>query len=196
MTGSKNLKYELLLFIGLAFGSACSVVFTPLPPRANSSPSVSPTPFVSPTPTAESPSLDRTPVASSALTNSSSSNQLVCMDVYITVSHTSKGDYLQICTDSEKYEVGPLAKGAYAMGPNGNFFVYCTNNGYVYAARVGATNLSSIGNVKDFSIIRRGVAPQLEFKFFGDNPYRVQIRELIMNQNKTLALPSYITSSN
>ncbi|GEM_PF-3028919 len=126
----------------------------------------------------------------------SSSPQLLCTDVYITANHTPNGDYLQICANTQKYEIGPVEKGAYAVGPNKKFFVYATNSGNVYAARIGDTKLTLIGNVKDFSIIRRGEAPQYEFEFLGDNPYTVQIRDLILKQNKTLPVPHYITASN
>ena len=98
-----------------------------------------------------------------------------------------------MCTSGAQYEVGPLEKGGYAMGQNGNFFVYATNRGSVYAARVGNANLTLIGSVKDFSIIRRGEAPQYEFEFFGDNPYTVQIKELILKQNETISIPHFIT---
>jgi len=114
-------------------------------------------------------------------------------DVSITISTTSKGDFLQINADSNPYKIGPVEKGAYALGPNSKFFVYCTNSGIVYAAHIGDTNLTKIGSVKDLSAIIQGEAPQVDFQFFGDNPYTVQIHDSLFNQNETLSIPSYIT---
>lgn len=137
-----------------------------------------------------------TPVVSSVSTNTPSADQLPNIDVSITVNDTSQGNYLQIRFDGKQYEIGPLEKGAYAIGPNKKFFVYCSNSGVVYAARFGEPNLTPIGDVKNFSIIVRGEAPQLEFEFLGNHPYQVQIRELLQKQDKTLPIPRYITAPN
>jgi hypothetical protein len=137
-----------------------------------------------------------TPAISTDLTNTPSSDQSLCDDISIEVKDTSKGNMLQICADGKTYEIGPLEKGKYAIGPNKKFFVYCTNSGDVYASRFGTPTLDLIGDVKDFSIIVRGEAPEIEFEFFGDHPYTVQVNELILKQNKTLSIPRYITTPN
>ena len=124
------------------------------------------------------------------------SGNALCTASSISLEDTTSGNFLHLCANGQEYQIGPLENGAYAMGPNGKFFIYCTNSGIVYAARVGDTNLTSIGKVKDFSIIKRGEAPQYQFVFLGDNPYSVQIVELILGQNKTVPIPSYITASN
>jgi Tol biopolymer transport system component len=137
-----------------------------------------------------------TPEVSIDLTDTPSLDQSLCDDVSIEVKDTSKGNILQICADGETYEIGPLERGVYAIGPNKKFFVYCTNSGDVYASRFGTPTLDLVGDVKDFSIIVRGEAPQVEFEFFGEHPYTVQISEMIMKQNKTLSIPRYITTPN
>jgi hypothetical protein len=117
-------------------------------------------------------------------------------DVSITLEKTLQGNMLHIQVADQQYEIGPLEGGIYAIGPNKKFFVYATNSGNVYAARIGDKNLILVGDVKDFSIIRRGEAPQYDLEFFGDNPYTVQIRELILKQDKTLSIPHYISAEN
>ena len=119
-----------------------------------------------------------------------------CFDVSITVRDTSKGDYLQVCAEGQEYEVGPLEKGAYAIGPNKKFFIYATNSGMVYAARIGDTRLTLLGDVKEFTIIRQGKIPSFDFKFLGDHPYTVQIFELLYNQNEIFPIPRRISAPN
>jgi len=126
-------------------------------------------------------------------TSTPSSTQVPTSGVSITINDTPKGEFLQITAMGNAYEIGPLEKGAYAIGPNSKFLVYCTNSGIVYAARIGDTNLTKIGSVKDLSAIVQGEAPQVDFQFFGDNPYTVQIHDSLFNQNETLSIPSYIT---
>ena len=94
------------------------------------------------------------------------------------------------------YEIGPLEKGGYALGPNDKFLVYASNSGIVYAARIGDRKLNKIGDVKDFTIIVRGEAPEYEFEFYGDHPYTVQVLELIFLQKKTIPIPRFITTPN
>ena len=119
-----------------------------------------------------------------------------CTEVTIKVRDTSKGDYLQICTDGKEYEVGPLEKGGYAIGPNKMFFVYASNSGTVYAAHIGDTRLTVLGDVKDFLFIKRDRTPQFEFQFFGDHPYTVEVHETVFNQKKLLPVPRRISAPN
>ncbi len=118
----------------------------------------------------------------------------VCIDSTIHIEDTASGDFLYTCSGGLEYKFGPLEKGGYAMGPNGKFFVYATNSGYVYAARLDDTNLTSIGKVKDFVIIKRGEAPEYRFEFRGTNPYSVEIFEMIMKEGKTISIPRQITA--
>ncbi len=117
-----------------------------------------------------------------------------CADVSITVKDTSKGDYLEICADGRTYEMGPLEKGDYAIGPNKKFFVYVTNSGIAYAARIGDTRLTLLGDLKEFTFIKVRKNPSYDFKFFGDHPYTVQIFELQYTQNKVFSIPRRISN--
>jgi len=119
-----------------------------------------------------------------------------CTEVTITVRDTNKGDYLQICTNGKEYEVGPLEKGGYAVGPNQTFFVYVSNSGTVYAARIGDTRLTVLGDVKDFLFVKRDKTPQFEFQFFGDQTYTVEVHETVFNQKKLLPIPRRISAPN
>ncbi|MBL0347102.1 formylglycine-generating enzyme family protein [Candidatus Villigracilis affinis] len=114
-------------------------------------------------------------------------------DVIITEKDTPKGIYLEVCANGSTSEIGPLAKGAFAVGPNKKFFVYCANNGLVYAVKVGDTRLQPIGDVKDFSAIIRDDVPVFEIEFMGEGPYKVTIREVKYKQNSTFSIPRSIS---
>jgi hypothetical protein len=103
--------------------------------------------------------------------------------------------FLKVHAPGQDYQIGPLEKGGYAVGPNSKFLVYCSNSGTVYAARIGFTALRRIGSVKSFSIIQRNEAPRYEFEFLGGNPYTVRIHELILQQSQTVSIPPDISSS-
>ncbi|MBI3173534.1 MAG: DPP IV N-terminal domain-containing protein [Chloroflexi bacterium] len=118
----------------------------------------------------------------------------VCTDSTIHIEDTTSGDFLYTCFGGQEYKFGPLEKGGYAMGPNGKFFVYATNSGYVYAARLDDMNLTPIGKVKDFVIIKRGEAPEYRFEFRGTNPYSVEIFEMVMKESRTISIPRRITA--
>ena len=161
-----------------------SAVWQPLPKSAGATPVA----------TIEFPIiLSVTPSISSMVTDTPSSTSVSTSDVSITIKNTSKGDLLQINADGNTDIIGPVEKGSYALGPNSKFLVYCTNSGIVYAARIGDTNLTKIGSVKDLAAIIQGEAPQVDFQFFGNNPYTVQIHDSLFNQDETLSIPSYIT---
>lgn len=119
---------------------------------------------------------------------------IACTGSTIHIEDTASGDFLYTCYGGWEYKFGPLEKGGYAMGPNGKFFVYATNSGYVYAARLDDTSLTPIGKVKDFVIIKRGEAPQYRFEFRGTNPYSVEIFEMIMKESRTISIPRRITA--
>lgn len=114
--------------------------------------------------------------------------------VVITARDTSKGDYLQICAGDEQYEIGPVAKGAFAVSPSGRFFVYCANNGIVYAALVGDLTLHVIGSVKDFAAIQRGDVPQFAIEFDDGDPSKVTIREVAYHQSQVISIPRSISA--
>jgi hypothetical protein len=116
--------------------------------------------------------------------------------VTVEVENTAKGDYLNISrsTDNLKYRLGPIASGAYVIGLNDNFLIYCTNDGYVYAAKFGAEYLTLIGDVGNFSAMQRNVPPDLQLVIFmNNNRYKVDIREGRFSQNEILVIPAKFT---
>jgi hypothetical protein len=119
-----------------------------------------------------------------------------CTDLTLKIRDTNKGDYLQLCSNGNEYEIGPLEKGGYAIGPNKMFFVYASNSGTVYAARVGDTRLTVLGDVKDFLFVLRDRTPQFEFQFLGEHPYTVEVHEMIFDQKKLLPVPRRISAPN
>ena len=114
--------------------------------------------------------------------------------VVITARDTPKGDYLQICSHGEQYEIGPVAKGAFAVSPTEKFFVYCANNGIVYAARVGEVTLQVVGSVKNFSAIQRGDVPRFAIDFSKEDPSKVTIQELSYHQSQVISIPKGISA--
>lgn len=116
--------------------------------------------------------------------------------VTVTIDNTSKGDYLNIfrTTDSLRYRVGPLEHGGYAIGPNDNFLVYCTNSGYLYAAKFGDKYLTPIGDVKKFFAVHKEMAPDYQFVIFiNNNNYMVEVRENSFGQNQVFVIPRNLT---
>lgn len=120
----------------------------------------------------------------------------LCSFAEIEVRHTDKGDYLQMCTHGAPWEVGPLESGAALVGPNGKFFVYCSNSGNCFAGRMGEAHLTPIGSVKYFSIIHRNGVPDYQFDFVGEHPYTVRVRELAFGQKEIFTIPYRITDPN
>jgi hypothetical protein len=114
--------------------------------------------------------------------------------VVITTRDTPKGDYLQICSPNDQYEIGPVAKGAFGVAPTERFFVYCANNGVVYAALVGDLTLHVIGSVKDFAVIQRSDVPRFVIEFDEDDLSKVTIRELAYNQSQVISIPRSIST--
>ena len=120
----------------------------------------------------------------------------IASTVTVEVESTSKGDYLNISRSSDnlKYRLGPIASGAYAIGPNDNYLIYCTNSGDVYAAKFGAQYLTLIGDVRKFSAIQSNVPPNLQLVIFmNNNRYKVDIRESRFSQNEIFVIPAKFT---
>jgi len=115
----------------------------------------------------------------------------------ITKETADKGDYLMILggEDNLNYKLGPLAKGVYAIGPNNQFLAYVTNDGKVYAARIGESIFITIGQLKGiFSAINRQVDPfyEISFDHNGSN-YLLIIREERFGQKVILVIPRNIS---
>jgi hypothetical protein len=76
------------------------------------------------------------------------------------------------------------------------FFVYASNSGTVYAAHVGDTRLTVVGDLKDFLFVKRDKTPHFEFQFFGDQTYTVEVHETVFDQKKLLPIPRRISAPN
>jgi hypothetical protein len=122
-----------------------------------------------------------------------------CPGIVITLTDTDKGDMLHIlrCEDGLKYDLGPLAKGVYAVGPNNKFLVYVTNDGFIYAARIGdhyLNNLFNLGREHIFTVFNKRVAPDFKISFAGEGPiYRLVLLERNYDQKRVYELPIGIT---
>ncbi len=134
-------------------------------------------------------------IATTDSPNQPPAQQVTCADgMVIDYTETSKGVVLEICAFNESYEIPGLAKGAFAVGPNNQFFVYCTNGGDVFAVRAGDTQMQLIGSVKDFYMIRRGEVPEFAFSFEGNHPYKVTVRETESNETQVFPIPRFVSA--
>lgn len=117
----------------------------------------------------------------------------------ITVKDTKAGDMLHIlrCEDKLEYDLPPLAKGIYAVGPNLKFIVYVTNNGFVYASKIGNPYIALVANLvreRSFTAINKRVPPKFAISFFGEEPhYKLVLSEKKYGQKFTYFLPINIT---
>ena len=124
---------------------------------------------------------------------------VACPGIVITVTDTKKGDMLHIlrCEDRLKYDLGPLAKGVYAVGPNDKFLVYVTIDGFVYASRIGDPFIYSLYNLAHehiFSVFNKRVAPDFKISFAGEWPFiNLVLLERNYDQKRVYELPSWIT---
>lgn len=113
----------------------------------------------------------------------------------ITKNDTSAGDLLHIlrCEDKFEYDLGPFAKGVYAAGPNNKFIVYVTNNGLVYAAKIGEQYLSIIVDLpreRFFTAVNKKVPTKFFISFMGEAPYyKLILFEKKFDQKKIYNLP-------
>jgi hypothetical protein len=121
-----------------------------------------------------------------------------CPGIVITQTDTKKGDMLHIlrCEDGLEYDLGPLAKGVYAVGPNDKFLVYITSDGFIYAAKIGDRYLNSIFNLARehvFSAFNKQVAPDFKISFVGEEPfYKLVLFERVFYQKRVYDLPLWI----
>jgi Tol biopolymer transport system component len=120
--------------------------------------------------------------------------QSFCMDASAGFVHKKpKGYYLQFCIGANKYNYGALASGVYIVGPQTRYFVYVSNGGYVFAARMGDPTLTRIGNVRSFIAIHASdLDPNFELRFITGYPHLVQVVELRYKQKETFTLPKRI----
>jgi len=125
----------------------------------------------------------------------SSGSSSSCSGAVVTTSSSSKGNYLHVdpCSGSE-YDLGPLADGTFAVSPNDIFLVYVSaGDGTVYAAKIGSTTLTSLGNLKrdhQFSAFNRNETPSFRLSI---SDSVVTIYEDVFHQNATYSIPRKIT---
>jgi Tol biopolymer transport system component len=119
-----------------------------------------------------------------------------CMDSVVGFVHKKpKGYFLTFCFGAQHYTYPSLEKGVYAVGGRGQFFVYVSNSGFVYAARMGDQTLTRVGNVRNFIAVRtEGMEPNLQVRFLVGYPDLVQVVEMNFGEKETLTLPRRITS--
>ncbi len=118
-----------------------------------------------------------------------------CLDASAGFVHRKpKGHYLQFCIGAQKYNYGALAGGVYVVGPETRFFVYASNSGFAYAARMGDPTLTRIGDFRWFRIfhIWGEPDPKLELRFFPAYPDRIQVIEDQFAQKDTFTIPRRI----
>ncbi len=122
-----------------------------------------------------------------------------CPGIVVTQTDTDKGDLLHIlrCEDGLEYDLGPLAKGVYAVGPNDNFLVYVTIGGVVYASKIGERHFTILYNLvreKIFTVFNKGVSPDFKISFSDGTPiYRLVLLEKNYDQKRMYDLPTRIT---
>lgn len=122
-----------------------------------------------------------------------------CPGIVVTLTDTKKGDVLHIlrCEDGLEYDLGPLAKGFYAVGPNNKFLIYVSLDGFVYGSRIGNTymyNLFNLGREHEFTVFNKKVAPDFKISFAGEGPiYRLVLVERNYDQKRVYELPLRIT---
>ena len=135
-------------------GSTASPADTPVP-TWTSWPAPTDTPIESPTPTPLSfaaMTLTQAPIANGTVTptDTATPTGLPVADFNVVEQTGSKGIYLQITGPGlpDGYRLGPLARGAHALGPNGRFLVYVSNAGDVDVLRLGSSRFVQVANLR------------------------------------------------
>ena len=124
---------------------------------------------------------------------------LACPGIVVSVTDTKKGDMLHIlrCEDGLEYDLGPLPKGVYAVGPNDKFLVYVTIDGIVYASEIGDPYLYSLYNLRNehiFTVFNKKVSPDFQISFAGESPLsKLVLLERNYDQKRVYDLPFGIT---
>jgi hypothetical protein len=162
-------------------------------------PSLTSTPIVTPT---VSPSATIPPSPTLTLfynpTATTTPSWSACPGIVIAQTDTTKGDMLHIlrCEDNLKYDLGPLAKGTYAVGPNNKFIVYIAFDGRIFAAKIGERQLRFVFDLaaeKIFTIINKKLKPSFSISFVGEEPhYQLVLIERKYDQKRVYDLPVQI----
>lgn len=158
-----------------------------------------PTSTLTPTPLATFTPSPTTTLFVIVPTSTPTQQWLACPGIVVKVTDTKKGDILHIlrCEDGLEYDLGPLAKGVYAVGPNDKFLVYVTVDGFVYASRIGDRymyNLYDLKNEHIYSVFNKKVTPDFKISFAGEWPlFKLVLLERNYDQKRVYELPSGIT---
>lgn len=121
-----------------------------------------------------------------------------CPGIVVTIHDTDKGDIIHVlrCSDKFEYDLGPITKGAFAVSPDDKYLVYASEEGILYAAKIGETALYTISNLKrdgNFVTFAREAAPIFQLKFDGTGPYVLEIYESRYGQNLPLQMPNWLS---
>jgi hypothetical protein len=119
-----------------------------------------------------------------------------CPGIVVTVTDTDKGDIVHIlrCSDGLEYDIGPLTKGVYAVSPDDRYFVYCSLDGVVYAARIGDDTLTVIEKTyREFYTFGRDMAPIFELTFSDESPYVLEVYEKRYGQSLLVRMPRWLS---
>jgi hypothetical protein len=164
---------------------------SPLPTLDDSATAVLPLTSTSVPPQSALPTLGATAAATATATSTPV--------VTIVEDHTAEGMFLTLGGPGivGEYRVGPLARGAYAVGPNGRFLIYVSNSGWVYGMRLGEgrSHFKRIVNLKrSLAALSRNDEPSYELTFV-DAEYLVVliIHERAYNESIPIWLPRAIT---
>jgi len=89
------------------------------------------------------------------------------------------------------YDLPPIAKGAYEIGPNDKFLIYCSNIGYVYAAIAGRPTYKNLENIRPkMDIFHQDETPSFSISFLtGENQYWVTIYERVNSISVDIKIP-------
>ncbi len=167
-------------------------------------PSNTPTPFPSLTSTVTSaPTITPQPTITLTLfydpTVTATRQWSVCPGIVVTQTDTDKGEMLHIlrCEDNLEYDLGPLAKGTFAVGPNEKFLIYITVDGMVYGSRIGENALIALYNLKRekiFTVFNLRLTPNFVISFVDNDPlYKLVLVEKNYNQKRPYELPLRLT---
>ena len=162
-------------------------------------PTSTPTSTNTAAPTVAMPSLSPTPTLFLAATATPTQQWSACPGIVVTITDTNDGEKMHIlrCEDGLEYDLGPLAKGIYAVGPNDKFLIYITTTGLVYIGRIGDHYLYQaydLANERIFTVFNKNVVPDFKISFSGEAPnYRLILVEKRYDQKRMYELPPKFT---
>lgn len=101
------------------------------------------------------------------------------------------------CEDGLEYDLGPLALGVHAVGPNNKFLIYVALGGSVYGLKIGQTTFRTLYELQQegvFTALNKEIQPDFRLSFsFSDPIYNLIILEKHYDQKRMYALPVWLT---